>query len=117
MVDSSGGSMQSAARLARDEWLALGCQRGRLETFEALIREMERPLFYYVSKLILAAGRRCLLAAAEVGGVALLIDAKNESAARWYESYGAISLADAPRSLLLPLSTVQAALNSSSRHS
>ncbi|HZU39097.1 MAG TPA: RNA polymerase sigma factor [Gemmataceae bacterium] len=44
--------MQSAARLARDEWLALGCQRGRPEAFEALIREMERPLLYYVAKLL-----------------------------------------------------------------
>jgi RNA polymerase sigma-70 factor (ECF subfamily) len=38
--------------LARDEWLALGCQRGRPEAFEKLIREMERPLLYYVSKLL-----------------------------------------------------------------
>ena len=44
--------MRSAARLARDEWLALGCQRGRPEAFEELIREMERPLLYYVSKLL-----------------------------------------------------------------
>ncbi len=29
-------------------------------------------------QLLLAAGRRCLLASAEVGGVALLIDAKNK---------------------------------------
>ena len=42
--------------------------------------------------------------------MALLIDAKNERAARWYASYGAIPLADAPRSLLLPLATVQDAL-------
>ena len=46
-------------------------------------------------QLILAAGRRCLLAATEVGGVALLIDAKNERAAKWYSSYGAVPLADA----------------------
>ncbi len=44
--------MQSAARLARDEWLALGCQRGRPEAFEELVREMERPLLYYVTKLL-----------------------------------------------------------------
>jgi RNA polymerase sigma-70 factor (ECF subfamily) len=49
--------MQSAARLARDEWLALGCQRGRPEAFEELIREMERPLLYYVSKLLRDDGR------------------------------------------------------------
>jgi GNAT superfamily N-acetyltransferase len=61
-------------------------------------------------QLILAAGRRCLLAAAEVGGVALLIDAKNERVATWYKSYGAIPLADALLCLILPLATVQDAL-------
>jgi RNA polymerase sigma-70 factor (ECF subfamily) len=44
--------MQSAARLARDEWLALACQRGRPEGFSELIREMERPLLYFVTKLL-----------------------------------------------------------------
>ncbi len=62
-------------------------------------------------KLILAAGRRCLLAAAEVGGVAILIDAKDDRAAHWYAAYGAVPLADAPRSLILPLATVEAALD------
>jgi len=66
-------------------------------------------------QLILAAGRRCLLVATEVGGVALLIDAKNERAAKWYSSYGATPLADAPLSLLLPLGTVQAALETSGK--
>jgi GNAT superfamily N-acetyltransferase len=61
-------------------------------------------------QLLLAAGRRCLLAAAEVGGVALLIDAKNEQVAAWYKSYGGIPLLDDPRSLLLPLVTIEAAL-------
>jgi GNAT superfamily N-acetyltransferase len=61
-------------------------------------------------QLILAAGRRCLLAAAEVGGVALLIDAKNERVAKWYSSYGAMPLVDAPLCLLLPLATVRDAL-------
>ena len=61
-------------------------------------------------QLLLAAGRRCLLAASEVGGVALLIDAKNERVAAWYISYGAMPLLDAPLSLLLPLATIQAAL-------
>ena len=50
-------------------------------------------------QLLLAAGRRCLLVAAQVGGVALLIDAKNEPAACWYARYGALPLRDAPRSL------------------
>lgn len=35
-------------------------------------------------QLLLAAGRRCIRAAAEVGGVVLVIDAKNESVAKWY---------------------------------
>ncbi len=59
-------------------------------------------------QLLLAAGRRCLLAAAEVGGVALLIDAKNERVATWYSSYGAVPLNDSPNTLLLPLSTIAA---------
>ena len=61
-------------------------------------------------QLLLAAGRRCLYAAAQVGGVALLIDAKNERAAEWYASYGAVPLLDAPLSLLLPFKTIHAAL-------
>lgn len=61
-------------------------------------------------QLLLAAGRRCLVAAAEVGGVALLIDAKNEGVAKWYSSYGAVPLDDAPRTLMLPLTTIAVAL-------
>jgi GNAT superfamily N-acetyltransferase len=61
-------------------------------------------------QLLLAAGRRCLRVATEVGGVALLIDAKNQSVAKWYSSYGAIPLIDAPLSLILPLVTLQAGL-------
>jgi GNAT superfamily N-acetyltransferase len=66
-------------------------------------------------QLLLAAGRRCIHAAAEVGGVALLIDAKNDRAAGWYRSYGALSLLDAPLSLVLPLDTIAAALEASAR--
>ncbi len=61
-------------------------------------------------QLLLAAGRRCLLAAEEVGGVVLIIDAKNERVAEWYASYGAVPMLDLPLTLLLPLSTVEAAL-------
>ena len=39
-------------------------------------------------ELLLAAGRRALSVAAEVGGVALAIDAKSERAAQWYERFG-----------------------------
>jgi GNAT superfamily N-acetyltransferase len=62
--------------------------------------------------LLLAAGRRCLLVAEQVGGVALLIDAKSERAAVWYEGYGAVGLADAPLTLVLPLKTIALAIGS-----
>jgi GNAT superfamily N-acetyltransferase len=63
--------------------------------------------------LLLAAGRRCLAVAQEVGGVALLIDAKSERAARWYEGYGAVRLVDARLTPLLPLKTIADAIASS----
>ena len=63
------------------------------------------------SQLLLAAGRRCLLAAEQVGGVALVIDAKNDRVAAWYASFGAVPLLDAPLTLMLPLATIQSALN------
>ncbi|GHU10602.1 hypothetical protein FACS1894185_2380 [Betaproteobacteria bacterium] len=47
-------------------------------------------------QLLLAAGRRCLRVASEIGGTVLLIDAKNEQVAAWYASYGAMPLLDAP---------------------
>jgi len=59
---------------------------------------------------LLAAGARALSVAAEVGGVALAIDAKNERAAIWYERFGAIRLLDDPTKLILPLSTIADAL-------
>jgi hypothetical protein len=61
-------------------------------------------------QLLIAAGRRCMAVAEEVGGVALLIDAKHDLAAKWYESFGAVRLQDAPLSLILPFSTLRAAL-------
>ncbi len=67
-------------------------------------------------QLLLAAGRRCLAASAEVGGVALVIDAKNERVARWYSSYGAVPLLNAPLALLLPLATIEAALKKAGKY-
>lgn len=61
-------------------------------------------------QLLLMAGQRCLRAASEVGGVAMLIDAKNEAVAAWYERYGAVALKDAELILLLPLATIASAL-------
>jgi GNAT superfamily N-acetyltransferase len=56
--------------------------------------------------LLLAAGRRCLAVAQEIGGVALIIDAKSERAAKWYAGFGAIRLQDTAMTLVLPLATV-----------
>lgn len=61
-------------------------------------------------QLLLAAGRRCLLVASQVGGVALLIDAKNKRIAQWYAGYGAVPLLDQLLSLLLPFKSIHAAL-------
>lgn len=66
-------------------------------------------------QLLLSAGRRCLLVAVQAGGVALLVDAKNESVAEWYASYGAIPLLDAHLSLLLPFKTIHAALTTAGK--
>ncbi len=60
--------------------------------------------------LLLAAGERALAVAAEVGGVALAIDAKDADAARWYARFGALALADDPLKLVLPLDTIAAAV-------
>jgi GNAT superfamily N-acetyltransferase len=60
--------------------------------------------------LLLAAGERALAVAAEVGGVALAIDAKDENAARCYERFGAQPLLDDPLKLILPLSVIADAI-------
>lgn len=60
--------------------------------------------------LLLAAGARALAVAAEVGGVALAIDAKDERAAKWYERFGALALLDDPPKLILPLAVIAEAI-------
>ena len=67
-------------------------------------------------QLLLTAGRRCLRAAAEVGGIALVIDAKNDRVAAWYAGYGAVPLLDAPLTLLLPLTTIETALKRAGKY-
>jgi GNAT superfamily N-acetyltransferase len=56
-------------------------------------------------QLLVAAARRCLRAAAEVGGVVLIIDAKNDRAARWYANYGAVPLRNKPLMLVMALAS------------
>ena len=66
-------------------------------------------------ELLLAAGKRALSVAVEVGGVALAIDAKSERAAAWYERFGAMRLLDDPMKLILPLKSIADALASAER--
>ena len=47
-------------------------------------------------QLLIAAAERCIRASAEMGGTALMIDAKDERGAAWYKLYGAVALIDAP---------------------
>lgn len=56
-------------------------------------------------QLLAAAARRCLRASAEVGGVILIIDAKNGRAAHWYAGYGAVPMRDKPLTLVMSLAT------------
>jgi GNAT superfamily N-acetyltransferase len=61
-------------------------------------------------QLLAMAARRCLRAADVVGGILLMIDAKNDRAAAWYASYGAMALADKPLTLVMALATFEAEL-------
>lgn len=60
--------------------------------------------------LFLAAGHRCITAASEVGGVAMLIDAKNERVAAWYHRFGAVSVPEHPLVLIVRLDLIAHAL-------
>ena len=66
-------------------------------------------------ELLLAAGVRALSVAAQVGGVALAIDAKDERAAIWYERFAAVRLLDDPLKLILPLRTIAKAVAAAAR--
>lgn len=61
-------------------------------------------------EMLFAAAERALAVANEVGGVALVIDAKDEAAAGWYARFGAVPLLDDPLELFLPLATVRATI-------
>jgi GNAT superfamily N-acetyltransferase len=61
--------------------------------------------------LLWRALERCLAVVREAGGVALLIDAKSDQAAIWYESHGASRLLDDSLSLVLPFSVALKLLN------
>lgn len=66
-------------------------------------------------QLLVSAGLRCLRASMKVGGNVLLVAATDNQGARWFASYGAVPLLDNPRSLLLPLASIEAVLRSAGR--
>jgi len=94
------------------ENVASGLGEREIPAFRLTRRAVDRPVQGrgLAGQLLLAAGRRCVLAATEVGGVAMLIEARSERVAGWYASYGAMPLLDAPLTLVLPLKTIEAAL-------
>jgi GNAT superfamily N-acetyltransferase len=51
--------------------------------------------------LLILAVERCARASKEIGGTALMIDAKDEAGVAWYKSYGAMPLNDHPFFLIL----------------
>ncbi|MBR0574458.1 N-acetyltransferase [Pasteurella atlantica] len=57
--------------------------------------------------LLYKAIERCIKVSEEVGGIGLLIEAKDDDVAKWYSKFGAISLPDKPLSLILPFSTIK----------
>ncbi len=61
-------------------------------------------------QLLVAAARRCIRASEQMGGTAMMIDAKDEQSAAWYQLFGAVALNDMPLSLLLPYNMLKAAL-------
>ena len=61
-------------------------------------------------QLLLGAGERCLAAAVEVGGVFMMIEAKDQDAAGWYECFGAVRSDANELLLMLPLTAIEAAL-------
>jgi hypothetical protein len=66
-------------------------------------------------ELLLAAGARGFAVAAEIGGVALAIDANDARAARWYERFSAIRLLDDPLKLILPLTVIAEAITAAQK--
>ncbi|MEJ7837187.1 MAG: hypothetical protein WKF81_00100 [Thermomicrobiales bacterium] len=62
------------------------------------------------AQLLLAAGSTCIKASMHAGGVAMLIDARNESVAGWYLRFGALPLINQPLTLIIRLDLIAEAL-------
>jgi len=110
-------SPASAAYAATPEVVRRGLARHDVPAFRLARLAVDRNVqgLGIGGQLLLAASRRCLLASAEVGGVALIIDARNETIAGWYASYGAVPMLDMPLTLLLPLATIETALKAAGK--
>ena len=119
-IDDSDGktilgfySLSPATVYARTlETVESGQAAQEVPAFRLTHRAVDRPVQGrgLAGQLLLAAGRRCVLASTEVGGDALLIEARSERVAAWYASYGAMPLLDDPLTLVLPLKTIEGAL-------
>jgi len=57
--------------------------------------------------LLVNALKRCLKLSQEIGAIAVLVDAKDEGAVRFYGRYGFRRFEDRPRSLYLPMAEIQ----------
>ncbi len=57
--------------------------------------------------LLMDALRRALEASREIASVAVVVDAKDDTAVSFYRRYGFISFADQPRRLFLPMAVIE----------
>ena len=57
--------------------------------------------------LLMSALERALAASTEIGSIAVVVDAKDEEAIKFYASYGFVRLPEHPNRLFLPMATVE----------
>ncbi len=57
--------------------------------------------------LLMSALERALAASRQVGSIAVVVDAKDEAAIKFYAGYGFIRLPDHPNRLFLPMATIE----------
>jgi GNAT superfamily N-acetyltransferase len=57
--------------------------------------------------LLLDALYRCLQQSKEIASAAVIVDAKDEAAKRFYEHFEFVPLPDTPRRLFLPMRTIE----------
>lgn len=112
------GYYSLAAALVECESLPPDLQR-RLPRYPVPVYRLARPAVArdiqgkgLGAELLVAAALRAEQASRSVGGIGLLIDAKDAEAARWYVWFGAVPLLDRPLTLLLSFDTLAAAFES-----